>query len=162
MPQPEDTLPKPEKILARVNDMTARARWYLGIAAGRHLLVGAFALAMSGSFRSTSFIPILSAAPLWLWAIVFIGAGLACAAAAVTKSEPLARLGMAWSATSTLIVAVGLLLAVFTKDLSSPTGPIIWLAVAFKDFVVCAQPIRSPFEGLAEHLVRRAEQRQPS
>lgn len=150
MPQP-DKLP----ILQPANDMTHRARWYLGIAGVRHLLVGGFALLMASSFKSTSFIPILNAAPLWFWALFSLGAGTACLGAGLTRSEPLARLGMAWSAVLTLLIGVGLLLAVFTGQSSSPTGPILWLAVAFKDFVVCAQPIRSPFEGLTERLASK-------
>lgn len=145
----------PTTILQRANDMTTRARWYLGIAGVRHLLVGSFALLMGSSFKSTSFIPILEAAPLWFWALFSLGAGLACMGAAVTRSEPLARLGMAWSAVLTLLIGTGLLMSVFTGQSSSPTGPIIWLAVALKDFVVCAQPIRSPFEGLTERLARK-------
>jgi len=148
---------QPERlpILQPANDMTNRARWYLGIAGIRHLLVGGFALFMASSFKSTSFIPIIAAAPLWFWAVFSLGAGVSCLGAALTKSEPLARLGMAWSAVLTLLIGVGLLMAVFTNHSSSPTGPIIWLAVALKDFVVCAQPIRSPFEGLTEQLARK-------
>lgn len=150
--------PAQSAILAPANDMTPRARWYLAIAGCRHLLVGGFALSMASSFKSTSFIPILEAAPLWFWAVFSIGAGLACAGAAAAKSEPLARLGMGWSAVLTLLIGVGLLMSVFTNQSSSPTGPIIWLAVALKDFVVCAQPIRSPFEGLTEQLARKHRQ----
>ena len=145
----------PNTILQRANDMTPRARWYLGIAGVRHLLVGSFALLMPGSFKSTSFIPIIEAAPLWFWAVFSLGSGVACMGAALTRSEPMARLGMAWSAVVTLLIGTGLLLSVFSGQSSSPTGPIIWLAVAFKDFVVCAQPIRSPFEGLTERLARK-------
>src|SRR4051812_26213040 len=156
MLQPETTPPhRAEHILQRANDMTGRARAYLAIAGVRHLLVGGFALFMPSSFKSTSFVPILAAAPLWFWAAFSLGAGVACMVAAVSRSEPLARLGMAWSAVLTLLVGVGLLMSVFTGQSTSPTGPIIWLAVALKDFVVCAQPIRSPFEGLAEMLARR-------
>jgi len=148
---------QPERlpILKPANDMTNRARWYLAIAGIRHILVGGFAMLMPLSFKSTSFIPIIAAAPLWFWAIFSLGAGIACLGAGVTRSEPLARLGMAWSAVLTLLIGVGLLMAVFTNHSSSPTGPIIWLAVALKDFVVCAQPIRSPFEGLTEQLARK-------
>lgn len=151
------TQPEKMPILLPANDMTARARWYLGIAGIRHLLVGGFALTMPGSFKSTSFIPIIAAAPLVFWAAFSLGAGVACLGAAVSRSEPLARLGMAWSAVVTLLIGMGLLLAVFTGHSSSPTGPIIWLAVAFKDFVVCSQPIRSPFEGLTERLASKQQ-----
>lgn len=146
-------------VLTEPGEMTRRARWYLAIAAARHLLSGVFALFAGASFKSSSFGPLLSAAPLQFWAIVFLGAGLACAAAALLKHEALARLGMAWSATATLVVGLSLVLAIFSGQLSSPTGPIIWLAVAFKDLVVCAQPIRSPFEGLGERIARRSDLR---
>jgi hypothetical protein len=142
-------------VLIEPGEMTRRARWYLAIASLRHLLTGGFALLAGSSFKSSSFGPLLSVAPLWFWAIVFLGAGAACGAAAIFKHEGTARLGMAWSATSTLIVGLSLVLAIFTGQLSSPTGPIIWLAVAGKDFVVCAQPIRSPFEGLGERIARK-------
>ena len=133
--------------------MTARARWYLVIAATRHLLVAAFALLAADSFQSPSFHPIIAAAPLWLWGVMFVGAGAACLTGAITKSSPVARLGLMASASSTAMVAVGLFLAYFTGDLTSPTGPIIWAAVAAKDFTVCADPLRSPFEDWAEELV---------
>lgn len=132
--------------------MTPRARWYLTIAATRHILVAGFAILAPGSFQSPSFHPIILAAPLWMWGIVFAGAGVACAAGAVKKSARIARLGLMLSATSTLMTGVGILIAYFTGDLSSPTGPIIWLAVAFKDFTVCADPLRSPFEDWVEEM----------
>ena len=160
MTQLESQPRAPETMLMRANDMTARARWYLAIAGVRHLLVGGFAIMMPSSFKSTSFIPILEAAPLWFWALFSLGAGVACAGAAASRSEPLARLGMAWSAVLTLLIGVGLLMSVYTGQSTSPTGPIIWLAVALKDFVVCAQPIRSPFEGLTEQLARKKKQAQ--
>lgn len=134
------------------NQMTPRARIYLGIATVRHLPIAAFAILVPQSFSSTSFIPIISAAPLWMWGLIFAGAGIACGWGAARKSARVARLGLMWSATSTLMVAVGLLMAYFTNDLSSPTGPIVWAALALKDFTVCADPLRSPFEEWAEEI----------
>ena len=148
--------------LVLVGHMTTRARVYLSIAAGRHLITGGLALAAPHMFSSTSFIPIVAAAPLWFWGLVFIGAGLACAGAGVRKSERLARLGLIWSATSTLVIAAGLFIAYFTGDLTSPTGPILWYAIALKDFTVCTDPLRSPFEALAEQMddsLARADRR---
>ena len=138
--------------------MTPRARWYLAIAAARHLAIAGFAILAPLSFTSTSFYPIISAAPLWLWGLAFLGAGVSCAAGASMKSARVARLGLMWSATSTLMVAVGLLISYFTGDLSSPTGPIVWMAVALKDFTVCADPLRSPFEDWAERIVEQGRQ----
>lgn len=143
------------RVLMPANDMTNRARAYLAIAGGRHLLVGGFALTVPEWFKSTAFLPIIEAAPLWFWGAFSVSIAIACIGAAATRSEPLARLGMGGSATLTLIIGVGLLMSVFTGQSTSPTGPIIWLAVALKDFVVCAQPIRSPFEGLTERLAAK-------
>ena len=137
--------------------MTARARWYLTIATARHLLVGGFAILAADAFTSTSFYPIINAAPLWLWGLIFTGAGLSCGVGAATKSARVARLGLMWSATSTLMIGVGLVIAYFTGDLSSPTGPIVWVAIALKDFTVCADPLRSPFEDWAEEIARATD-----
>lgn len=142
-------------------NMTARARVYLAIASLRHLLVAIFAIFFAGSFRSPSFYPIISAAPLWMWGLIFLGAGLACGYGAATRNPWLARLGLMWSATSTLMVAVGLLLAWSSGHLTSPTGPIIWGAVALKDFTVCADPLRSPFEDLVEKLTHEGGDDRP-
>lgn len=136
----------------RSRKMTTRARWYLLIAATRHLLVGAFAILASDSFQSPSFGPIIAAAPLWVWGTMFLGAGLACAWGGVTRLPKMARLGLMLSASSTLMVAVGLLIAWFTGDLTSPTGPIVWMAIALKDFTVCADPLRSPFEEWVDEI----------
>jgi hypothetical protein len=133
--------------------MTPRARWYLTIGCVRHLLTAGFAILAPLSFKSPSFGPIIDAAPLWVWGIIFLGAGIALGSGAYLKSARIARLGLMWSATSTLMVGVGILAAVLSHDLSSPTGPIIWLAVAFKDFTVCADPLRSPFEDWVERQI---------
>ena len=132
--------------------MTTRARWYLTIASVRHGLTGLFAVTLPATFSSTSFDPMIAAAPLWLWGGIFIGACLTCGAGAYCRSAKTARLGLMWSATSTAMVAVGLFISWFTGDLSSPTGPIVWAAVAAKDFTVGADPLRSPSEEWAQEL----------
>lgn len=137
--------------------MTPRARWYLTIAATRHALMAGFTILAADTFQSPSFRPMIEAAPLWMWGIVFAGAGLACGLGALKKSARIARLGLMLSATSTLMTGVGILIAYFTGDLSSPSGPIIWLAVAFKDFTVCADPLRSPFEDWVEEMDIKTE-----
>lgn len=133
--------------------MTPRARWYLIIAATRHFLVGLFAIFAAQSFQSPSFIPIISAAPLPAWGLMFWFVAAGCGIGAWKKSARIARFGLMGSAATTFMVGVGIMLAYFTGDLSSPTGPIIWLAVAGKDFTVCADPLRSPFEDWVEEII---------
>ena len=132
--------------------MTPRARWYLLIAAMRHTLIGVFAVLAADSFRSPSFGPIISAAPLPLWGSMFLVVAIGLGVGAWKKSARIARFGLMGSAATTFMVGIGLLLAYFTGDLTSPTGPIIWLAVAGKDFTVCADPLRSPFEDWVEEI----------
>lgn len=138
---------------AFARSMTPRARWYLIIAATRHTLVGVFAVFAANSFTSPSFGPIISAAPLPFWGVMFLTVAVALGLGAWLKSARIARLGLMGSATTTLMIGIGLLLAYFTGDLASPTGPIIWLAVAGKDFTVCADPLRSPFEDWVEEII---------
>lgn len=132
--------------------MTPRARWYLIIAATRHAIVGGFAVLAADTFQSPSFYPIISAAPLYLWGSMFLLVGATCAVGAARKSARISRYGLMGSAATTLMVGVGLFMAWFSGDLTSPTGPVIWLAVAFKDFTVCADPLRSPFEDWVEQI----------
>lgn len=134
--------------------MTTRARCYLVIAATRHLLVAGALLLISSAFSSTSFYPIIAVAPLWAWGVVFFIAGSLCAHGAIFRTAHIARLGLMWSATSTAVVAVGLLLAWWFGDLSNPIDPILWSVLAAKDFTVCADPLRSPFEEWAHELTK--------
>lgn len=134
--------------------MTARARWYLVIAAIRHLTIAVLAIGFPWSFRSPNFEPIKETAPLFMWGVVFAGAGLVCVAGAWTKRSRVARLGLMLSATSTLMAAVGFILALFDGgEFIAPIGAIVFTAVAAKDFTVCADPLRSPFEDWAEEVV---------
>jgi hypothetical protein len=137
--------------------MTPRARWYLIIAAIRHTLIGGFAVFAAGSFQSPSFGPIISAAPLPAWGTMFLFVAVGLILGAWFKSARIARFGLMGSAATTFMVGIGLLLAYFTGDLTSPTGPIIWLAVAGKDFTVCADPLRSPFEDWVEEIITGEE-----
>lgn len=132
--------------------MTARARAYLTVAAVRHALIGVFALLMPLSFQSSSFLPLLDVAPLWVWGVLSVATGALSAAAAVQGGLNIARAALMLSATLTAVVAASLLIAVFTGQLSSPTGPIIWVAVALKDFIQCGDPLRSPFEVLESRM----------
>lgn len=129
-------------------EMTPRARLYLTIAAVRHLLVALPCLLAPQLFVSASFRQIADVLPMQAWGVVFLGVSLACATAAVSRSEVMARVGLILSAASTAVWAGGLTAALFTTTITGPTGPVIWWAVTFKDLVVCRQPMRSPFEPL--------------
>jgi hypothetical protein len=142
--------------------MTRRARWYLGIATFRHGSLGLFCLIMPWLFGAAAFIPVLDFLPIWGWGTVMVACSLLCGMAAFLRSGDWARWSMVISATITTVLAVGVLIGVsivwwqwfmgLRPDPSSPVLPIVLGSLAAKDFVVCAQPIRSPFESVV-HLV---------
>lgn len=133
--------------------MTPRARWYLAIAAMRHLAFAGFAIFGAHLFHSTSFRPVMAAAPLWVWGLLFSGAAFACTVGAWRKSARIARAGLIWSAGSTAGLAAGVTVAIFTGDLASPILPVILIAAAGMDLTICADPLRSPFEDWVEEII---------
>lgn len=132
--------------------MTTRARWYLNIGATRHLLVGGFTLGFPHMFANPSWIPIISYAPLWAWAIGFILAGLICMAAAVLGDATWARIGLILSAAITMACGVGIGLGITIAWVHgvqvTPIIVFLLLSLAAKDYAVCTQPMASPFEHL--------------
>jgi hypothetical protein len=138
--------------------MTRRARWYLGIATFRHGSLGLFCLIMPWLFGNAAFIPILDFLPIWGWGAAMAGCAVICGLAAVLRSGDWARWAMVISATITTVLAAGVLIGIsivwwqwitgLREVPVSPVLPIILGSLAAKDFVVCAQPIRSPFESV--------------
>lgn len=147
----------PQAFTITPDKMTGRARRYLLIAAVRHLLIAVSTWVAADQFTSSSFDVIRAILPLWAWGVVFAGAGLTCAAAAVTGREILARVGLILSASSSALWAGGFLASYFAGELTSPTGVVIWWAVTVKDLIVCEQPLRSPFEALIRQEVARGD-----
>jgi hypothetical protein len=144
--------------------MTRRARWYLSVAAIRHLTLGVFCLIAPWLFANAAFIPILNFVPLWGWGSVMAATGATCAVAAAFRHGGWARLAMVCSATVTIVLGAGVTVGVaivWAKYLAgtvdtpaSPVLPVLLLALAAKDYIVCGQPIRSPFETVLNRLVR--------
>lgn len=132
--------------------MTRRARWYLNIGATRHFLVGGFTLGFPHMFANPSWIPIISYAPLWAWAIGFLVAGAVCMTAAIIRSASWARIGLILSASETLACGVGIGLGItmawFHGQQVTPIIVFLLLSLAAKDYAVCTQPMASPFESL--------------
>lgn len=132
--------------------MTPRARWYLNIGGVRHLAVGGFTLFFPGMFANPSWIPIISYAPLWAWAMGFIVAGVICITASIIRSANWARIGLIMSASITLACGVGIGLGIALAWVHgvqvTPIIVFLLLSLAAKDFAVCTQPMRSPFENL--------------
>lgn len=133
-------------------EMTLRARWYLTIGALRHYLIGGFALGYPQMFVSPAYVPLLNYAPLPFWAVAFIVAGTCCLLACWNRSANYARVGLILSATFTAAWAVALGLGIVDAWMHgvriTPVLVILLVSLAAKDYAVCTQPLRSPFEQL--------------
>lgn len=135
--------------------MTGRARAYLTVVALRNLAMAAGALLLADRFTSPAFHYILEAAPLTGWGFAFVAIGTISGVAALIGSEPLARCGLALSATSVGAWAGGFIAATIWAPgavHSGPTGMILAVSITAKDLIVCRQPIRSPFERMTRQL----------
>ncbi len=143
--------------------MTGRARGYLTIAGVRHLLIGTVCLFYSDLFISPAFTQIKAVLPIPVWGLAFIAAAVICLTSAIRGTGSLARLGLIASAITTAVWAGGFVAAAIVdlragRQPSGPTGVIIYIAVAAKDLVVCRNPMRSPFEDLAQRIVDAEDQ----
>ncbi|WP_435744882.1 hypothetical protein [Nocardioides sp. SYSU DS0663] len=126
--------------------MTWRARGYLGIAGARHLAVGVYVLACPADFTADAYQVITAMLPMWLWGLLSLIGGGHLLYAASRGAENHARVALVMSAMSSSFWAVGFFMGFFVGGVVTLIGAIIFTALTLKDLVVCAQPMRSPFE----------------
>lgn len=132
--------------------MSWRARAFLAILAGRHLLIGALCLAAPHLFRSTSFASLRQVMPLQVWGALLLVTGVQALGAAWTGGEWWARLVLVGSAGLTGAWAAGFVAAALAGQLDAPSLPITWASLTAKDLVISAMPLRTPLEDV---LLRR-------
>lgn len=130
--------------------MTWRARAYLVITAVQHVGVGAACLGRPQDFDGDAFQTIRGIMPMTWWGVVFLIGGLHLTFAAARQSELAARVGMPLSALTTSLWAAAFVLAYQEGGAVSPVGAILASSLTLKDLVICAQPMRSPFEPLVK------------
>lgn len=126
--------------------MTWRARGYLGIAAARHLAAGIYIVTVPGDFTADAYQVIREILPMRVWGLLFLAGGIHMAYAALAGREPHARTGLTMSAVASGSWAAGFFMSYFVGGIVTLLGGIIFTALTLKDLVVCAQPMRSPFE----------------
>lgn len=133
--------------------MTWRARAYVGVTATRNAALGACAIGLPGDFSGDSYQVITEIAPISVWGVMFFIGGSHLAYAAVTGNEGHARTGLSLSAVSTSLWAAGFYMAYFVGGVVTLIGAIVFTALTLKDLIVCAQPMRSPFERIVREYV---------
>lgn len=130
-----------------VEQMTWRAKSYLGVGALRHLVVAGSMIFVPGSFDSPAFTELFNIAPYWFWVVSLTLGGLHLAYSALTRSESHARTALTLSAAVSFMWA-GAFGLVVLEGSASMLATVIFSALGLKDLIVCAQPLRSPFERL--------------
>jgi hypothetical protein len=137
--------------------MTVRARLYLLVASLRHLAFGIPLLVRPQDFDTPSFNIFAQIMPRWAWATMMITAGLYLAFAMLRATEVHARLALVASAVAAVMWCTGLVTAIDPDRATTWILPTVFAAIAFKDFVMCAQPLRLPFEPIIRRFVRDDE-----
>lgn len=136
-----------QRVVIVEQTMTVRARLYLAVAAARHLVLGGFMLLDPTGFHTLAWRELFRIAPypFWTWALLIGGAHLAYSSA--RQSAGHARTALVLSAAVSLMWA-GAFGIVVLHGSASVLATVIFTAMALKDLIVCAQPLRSPFERL--------------
>ena len=130
-----------------VEQMTWRAKSYLAVGALRHLIIASAMVLAPASFDSPAFTGLFDIAPYWFWVVTLAIGGLHLAYSALTRSESHARTALTISAAVSFMWA-GAFGLVVLEGSASVLATVIFSALGLKDLVVCAQPLRSPFERL--------------
>lgn len=132
--------------------MTWRARAYLAVTALQNFLVGisCIALADTNAFDGDAFRIVRGILDMSQWGIIFVLGGAHLMYAAVRGSELHARIAMPLSAVTLSLWAAGFALAWHQGGVVSPVGAVFATSLTVKDLIVCAQPLRSPFEPLVQ------------
>lgn len=132
--------------------MTWRARAYLIVTAIQNVLIGisCIVLADTEAFDGDAFQIVKHILSMPAWGLVFIAGGAHLMYAAIKGSELHARIAMPLSAVTISLWAMGFALAWQAGGVVSPVGAIFATSLTVKDLIVCAHPLRSPFEPLVQ------------
>lgn len=134
--------------------MTWRARTYLAIGGTRHLCTGTIAFVAARYYDDSPWAVLISVLSLKVWALAFIVGGLHFFYSAIMGEEWQARVALVVSAALTASWSAGFLLSAIEGSITALLIGVLLAALAGKDLVVCAQPLRSPFEPILRRIAR--------
>lgn len=144
------TLPRPlpaAHAADEVEQMTWRAKSYLAVGALRHLIIASAMIFAPQTFDTPAFVELFKIAPYWLWVVSLVLGGLHLSYSALTRSESHARTALTISAAVSFMWATAFGIVVLEGS-ASMLATVIFASLGLKDLIVCAQPLRSPFERL--------------
>lgn len=145
-------LPTPRPLPPEV--MTWRARSYLIVAAIRNGVIGGAIVGQPETFDTPSFDSLRSLAPLLVWGLAMLFGAGHLTYAAITGKENQARIALIVSASVTGFWAAGFAI-VYSRGLATVVAFVLLGALAAKDLIVLAQPLRSPFEPLVRYYTKQ-------
>lgn len=145
-----DDVTMPNLHPASPDEMSGRARVYLGAACARHLVVGLFCIFAYDQFVAAAFLPIINFIPLTAWGAIMVATALALATGGWLRQRTVARIGLIMSAGVTSLLASGMWLGASFIWLNggkvTPVTAVILTALIVKDLAVCTDPMKTPLE----------------
>lgn len=137
--------------------MTWRARIYLGIGATRHACIGLISFTAASTYDGSPWAALVSLISLTVWGALFVLGGLHFAYAALFGHAQHARWALVTSAVLTGMWAAGFLISGSNGSVTALLIGVLLGALSGKDLTMCAAPLRTPLEP----FVRRMTQKKP-
>lgn len=134
---------------AAPEEMTWRARAYLAVGSLRHLVIGLAMLIAPHTFYTPAFDALFEIAPIGFWIVTLLLGGLHLAWASLRKHGGHARTALTIAAAVSFMWAAAFGILALESS-ASVLAFAIFSALGLKDLIVCAQPLRSPFERLVD------------
>ena len=132
--------------------MSSRARGYLLVATFHFGLIGLSILLFPQMYSASAFIPLIQYTHLWMWGGAYLLTSVLCCVAAITQWPTFARAGLTAAfvvlIVSSFAVGWGVVNSWLRHDvpMASPVVPLSFAAIAIKDLLMVAQPLRTPTE----------------
>lgn len=138
-------------------DLSMRARAYLWSYFVANLLMGATLISFPGSFQSQSFEALKASWPLQWWGGVFLVASAATFWGAYRGTERPARWALLANLVPTGGFFAGFTVALIQNTSSSPSGVVAWGLLTVINFIMMANPLRTPFEDMVKEIIEGGE-----
>lgn len=138
--------------------MKWRARAYLLVGAARHVALAASAVWLSQALDDDTDLVVVRILPLSIWGVVLAFGALHLAYAALVGSGDHARTALVVSAGMTTAWAVGSGFSAINATSTAWSGAlfvisILLMALALKDLIQCADPLRAPFDPVIRRVI---------
>lgn len=138
-------------------DLSLRARAYLWSCSIANTIMGGLLIASPQNFQAASFDAMRAATPLRAWGLIFLVGALMTCWGAVRGTERPARWALMANLLPTGGFFAGFLVAVIQGTSSGPSGCVAWGLLTIINFIMLANPLRTPFEDMLKEIAESRE-----